>query len=277
MLDQMPTQSASAPLSIAASLAGAKQRGRTALVPFLAGGFPTLAAMRAAIGQLEDAGASVIEIGFPFSDPIADGPVIQAAFTVALAAGVRTDDVFAASAASPPRCPRVGMVSYSIVYRYGLDRFLAAAKSAGMSGLILPDLPPPQAEEVCGRVRAVGLDTILLVAPSTTSQRRREIVRLCSGFVYYLSVSGITGERDALPADLRDNIAALRDLTDVPICVGFGIHKPQHLRQLAGVAEGAIVGTALVRRMGEAAARPGAEPASIAKAAGDFCRELLAE
>jgi len=273
----MPTQAASAPLSIAASLAAAKQRGRTALVPFLAGGFPTLAAMRAAIGQLEDAGASVIEIGFPFSDPIADGPVIQAAYTVALAAGVHTDDVFAASAASLPRCPRVGMVSYSIVYRYGLDRFLAAAKSAGISGLILPDLPPPQAQEVCERVRATGLDTILLVAPSTTPQRRREIVRLCSGFVYYLSVSGITGEREALPPDLRDNIAALRDLTDVPICVGFGIHKPQHLRQLQGVAEGAIVGTALVRRMGDAAARPSADSASIAKAAGDFCRELLVQ
>jgi len=265
---------------ISAALNQARRDGHTALIPFVAGGFPSLDATRLVLPALEDAGATAIEIGFPFTDPIADGPVIQAAFTAALAHGVKVDQVFAAISATPPRRPRLAMISYSIVYRYGQDRFLSACKSAKITGLILPDLPPPQAQEVCDGVRSAGLDTILLIAPSTSPQRRKEIVRLCSGFVYYLSVSGITGERAAFPPDLKDNLKALRDLTDLPICVGFGIHKAEHLRQLAGIADGAIVGTAIVRRMTEAAAGAKADPAAVAplaaKAAADLCRELLA-
>src|SRR5207302_5658105 len=123
------------------------------------------------------------------------------------------------------------------------------AKSAGLDALLLPDLPPPEAKSVCDRIRAAGLDTVLLVAPTTTPQRRQEIAALCSGFVYYLSIPGITGERDRLPADLTGNIRALRQATDRPICVGFGISKPEHIQQLSDVADGAIVGSAIVKRM----------------------------
>src|SRR5204862_6154786 len=135
------------------------------------------------------------------------------------------------------------------VFRFGVERFVAAAKSAGIDGLILPDLPPPEAQRTCEIVRAGGLDTILLVAPTTAKERRAEIARLCSGFIYYLSVSGITGERDKLPADIAANVGELRKHTDAPVCVGFGISKPEHLSQLKPIANGAIVGSAIVRKM----------------------------
>src|SRR5207249_4279162 len=127
--------------------------------------------------------------------------------------------------------PLVAMVSCSIAYRYGIDRFLATLKESGFDGLILPDLPPPEAEGVCDKVRAAGLDTILLVAPTTSLERRKEIGRLSSGFVYYLSVTGITGERNELPKGLADGVANMKSLTDRPVCVGFGISTAQHVKQ----------------------------------------------
>ena len=168
--------------------------------------------------------------------------------------------------------PLVSMVSYSIVYRHGVDRFVSLAKQAGFDGLILPDLPPPEAQSICDRVQAGGLDTVLLVAPTTAPQRRAEIARLSSGFVYYLSVSGITGARDELPPDLAQNVRQLKSLTDRPVCVGFGISKPAHVAQLRGVADGAIVGSALVKRM---KGRLNGGPDALAAEAAGLTRELL--
>lgn len=260
--------------SIAQAFERSRAAGQIALVPFVPAGFPDIATLGEVLPALESAGASIIEIGIPFSDPVADGPIIQEAFAHALANKVRLADVFAAVGAARGRVsvPLVAMVSFSIVFRHGVEKFVAEARSAGFDGLILPDLPPPEAEKVCGIVRAGGLDTILLVAPTSSKERRREIVRLCSGFVYYLSVSGITGERDGLPADLGENIRQLRGMTALPICVGFGISKAAQVSALRGVAEGAIVGSGLVRRMKEHAAEG---PAAIAAAAGRYCRELL--
>jgi tryptophan synthase alpha chain len=268
MATTMPRQ------SIRSTFDALHQRKHLALMPFVPAGYPDLAATAAVLPAIEAAGASLIEIGIPFSDPIADGPTIQAAFTEALAKKLKVGDIFCTIKEVRPRVsiPLVAMVSYSIVFRYGLDRFLTEMKSAGFDGLILPDLPPPEAERVCATVRAAGIDTILLVAPSTTSERRREIARLSSGFVYYLSVAGITGERDRLPEDLERNVAELKLLTDRPVCVGFGIHKAEQVAQLAKVADGAIVGSAIVTRMNQHAAEGAA---GIAKAVGDYCRELL--
>ena len=245
-------------------------------MPFLPAGFPDLETTVESLPALESGGASVVEIGFPFSDPIADGPVIQEAFTAALARRIRVADVFSAVAAARPKVslPLVSMVSYSIVFRFGVEKFAADARAAGFDGLILPDLPPPEAQRVCQSVRAAGLDTILLVAPTTTPERRRQIVQLSSGFVYYLSVSGITGERDQLPPDLTANVRELRALGQRPVCVGFGIHQPRHVKQLEGIADGAIVGTAYVRRMQQHA---GEGPARISQVVGDYTRELLSE
>lgn len=251
-----------------------RRAGELAFVPFVPAGYPDLATTAAVLPALAEAGANVIEVGFPFSDPIADGPTIQEAFTDALKHHIRVEQVFQAVREARPkvRVPTVGMLSYSIVFRYGLSRFLADAKAATLDGLILPDLPPPEAERVCEQVWAAGLETTLLVAPTTTPQRRAEIARLSSGFVYYLSVSGITGERAALPQDLADNVRQLKQLTDRPVCVGFGISTPEHIQQLRGVADGAIVGSGIVKRMRSQRENG---PQAIAAGVGDYCRSLL--
>jgi tryptophan synthase alpha chain len=256
--------------------AALRARGRIALMPFIPAGYPDLATTEAALPALEAAGASLVEVGFPFSDPIADGPTVQESFTVALSKKLKIGDVFEAVARARPTVsmPLVSMVSYSIVFRFGLDRFVGTAKQAGFDGLILPDLPPPEAERICDRVRAAGLDTILLVAPTTTPQRRAEIARLSSGFIYYLSVSGITGERDQLPKDVAGNVRQLKGLTDRPVCVGFGISKPAHVAQLRGIADGAIVGSALVKRM---KGRLNEGPQVLAAEVGALTRELLSD
>jgi len=268
----MPTTAA--PRSIAQTFADLKSRGQIAFMPFVPAGYPDLETTIATLPALEAAGANIIEIGIPFSDPIADGPTIQASFTAALEKKLKLADVFATVKKARPTVsiPLVAMVSYSIVYRYGLDRFLATAKDAGFNGLILPDLPPPEAQSIVAKVQAAGLDTILLVAPTTSAERRKEIGRLSSGFVYYLSVTGITGERDQLPPELASGVTNMKSLTDKPVCVGFGISLPRHVAQLKGVADGAIVGSAVVKRMTQHAneGAPG-----IANAVGAYCRDLL--
>jgi tryptophan synthase alpha chain len=252
-----------------------REKRELALMPFIPAGYPDVETTAALVPAMEQAGANLIEIGFPFSDPIADGPTIQEAFTAALAKKVKVADVFGAIASvrSQVSIPLFGMLSYSIVYRYGVERFVAEARRAGLDGLILPDLPPPEAQGICGKVRAGGLETTLLVAPTTTPERRKQIAELSSGFVYYLSVSGITGERDQLPPDLSASVKSLKQLTDRPVCVGFGISKPHHLAQLKGLADGAIVGSAIVKRM-KAHATEG--PAKIAQSVAEFIGELRA-
>jgi tryptophan synthase alpha chain len=251
-----------------------RSHNRIGLIPFIPAGYPDLQTTAAVLAACDAAGASVIEVGIPFSDPIADGPTIQEAFTAALAKKIKVADVLACIKGMRGKlnAPLVAMLSYSIVYRYGTERFLADAKAAGIAGLILPDLPPPQAQAVCKQIQAAGLETTLLIAPTTTPERRREIVKLCSGFVYYLSVSGITGERDGLPFGLGEIVAQIKTMTALPVCVGFGLHRPQQIQELAKVADGAIVGSAIVRRMKEHAADG---PAGIARAVGEYLRQLI--
>lgn len=260
--------------TLSQTFASLREKRQIALMPFIPAGYPDLETTAALLPALEEAGASIIEIGIPFSDPIADGPIIQEAFTETLKSKLELADIFKtiATAREKVSIPLVAMVSYSIVFRYGLARFLTNAKMAGFDGLIIPDLPPPEAQKVCGQIRSAGLDTVLLIAPTTAPERRAEIASLCSGFVYYLSVAGITGERQQLPADLRDNVTQLKAASNRPVCVGFGISKPEHVKQLSEVADGAIVGSAVVRRMKE---HINEGPAAIANAAGAYCKELL--
>ncbi len=269
---------------VAQGIREAVSRRGVAVLPFLPAGYPTMAATVAtiaALGTLDSVGA--IEIGFPFSDPIADGPVIQEAFNVALTSGLKVHDIFDAVRAARQTFgkPLVAMVSFSIVFRYGVDRFIADAKSSGFAGILIPDLPPPEAAGVCGKIRAAGLDTVLLVAPTTSPRRRPDIAAMCSGFVYYLSVSGITGERAALPDDLVANVRHLKSIAGVPVCVGFGISKREHLDQLRGVGDGAIIGSAIVRRIRELLPAQSIQssptaptPQQIAEAVVEYCRTL---
>jgi len=248
-----------------------------ALLPFLPAGYPTMEATLASIRAIDQVAAThrigAIEIGFPFSDPIADGPRIQEAFNVALNAGITAQKIFDAIATlGLTKTPMVAMVSYSIVFRFGVDRFLSEAKRAGFSGILIPDLPPPEAQEVCERVKQAGLDTVLLVAPTTPLTRRKLIAELCSGFVYYLAVSGVTGDRKDLPPDIAANLAEIQAASPVPVCVGFGVSKLEHMKQLQGKADGAIVGTAVVRVMRE---HFGETSDVIAQRVAAFCRELV--
>lgn len=261
---------------IDSTFAALRAKKKLALMPFIPAGYPDLATTAALLPALERGGANLIEIGIPFSDPIADGPTIQAAFTAALAKGIHVTDVLAMVKEARQRVsiPLVAMVSYSIVYRYGVERFCAQAREAGFDGLILPDLPPPEAAATCAKVAASGLATTLLVAPTTSANRRKEITELCSGFVYYMSISGITGERDRLPENIQTNLRQLREITDKPVCVGFGISKADHLAQLADVADGAIVGSAIVKKI---TAMLPAAPGAIAGEIEKYCRELLAK
>lgn len=224
--------------------------GRQALIPFLTAGDPDLASTPALAAALLDAGADVLEIGFPYSDPIADGPVIQASYTRALARGCRLDGVFAAARAiadAAPRTPLVAMTSYSLVHRRGPARFLDEARRAGFSGAIVPDLPAEESLALAELAQARDLKLVQLVTPTTPEARAAEVVARASGFVYCVSVAGITGERAALPAELLGRLAWLRAQTRLPLCVGFGVSTPGHVRMLRGHADGVIVGSALVR------------------------------
>ncbi len=229
-----------------------RSEGRKAFIPFLTAGDPSAGATAELLPRVASAGADLIEVGFPFSDPIADGPVIQASYTRALDRGLKIDDVFAAirSATKQPgfTAPVVGMVSYSLIHRRGPSEFVWAAMDAGMSGLIVPDLVADEAGPFADLCRRADCKLILLVTPTTTDARAAQIVSLCTGFVYCVSLVGITGERDALPPELGHHLARLRTMTNLPLCVGFGVSKPDHVRQLKGIADGVIVGSTLVRQ-----------------------------
>ncbi len=256
--------------------------GRKGLMPFLCAGYPTPEALGPALAAVESAGACIAEIGFPFSDPIADGPVIAAAMHQALGLGSTPQAVFdqVAAARADVRLKRlglVGMVSVSIVWRVGIDGMIAGAKRSGLDGFIFPDLPADEGDELLGRVRDAGLSASLLVAPTTNKARAERIARASSGFVYLLARAGITGEQKdggGSPAidQIAERVRMLRAVTDLPIACGFGIASAAHVRQVVEHADAAIVGTALVRRMGDAAAR-GGDPAHEA----GLCVRELAE
>lgn len=231
--------------------------------------------MHAALRAVAKAGASAIEVGIPFSDPIADGPVIQAAYHEALKAGTTVEGVLdcVRQVREAIAVPMLAMVSYSIVFRGGVEAFCGRAKRAGLDGLLCPDLPPPEAQAFCEIAMAAGLEPVLLVAPTTPPARRDQIARLAGGFIYYISVGGITGERSALPPELADGVADMKRRTSLPVCVGFGIGRGEQVASLRGVADGAVVGSAYVRRMREA---PGGTE-KLAEACSALTKELLGE
>lgn len=242
---------------IDALFARLKSEGRHALMPFITAGDPDLPTTAALITEMVARGAHLVEIGIPYSDPIADGPVIAASYHRALQRGVRLGHVFQtlrtlrAETSNGPLsvAPLVTMVSYAIIHRQGAERYLREAAIAGIDGLIVPDLPVEESEDLCRLATSLDLRLIQLVTPTTPRDRAVRITRSTSGFVYYVSVAGLTGERKCLPPELAENVAWLRTQTDLPICIGFGISSPDHVRTLAHVADGVIVGSALVRRL----------------------------
>ena len=230
-----------------------RAQDRTALMPFLTAGYPSLDVTEAAIPALAEAGASIIELGIPFSDPIADGPVIAASMYDALQSGVTPEAVFDMVRRVRPTTEvgLIAMVSASIVHRYGVETFLDAAADAGIDGVIIPDIDTASALPIRDAASARGLSFSLLVAPNSAPERMRSVVEACTGFVYVLARLGLTGEQSDMP-DVARHVATIRELTDLPLAVGFGISSPEHVAAVTGAADAAIVGSALVRRMGDA-------------------------
>jgi tryptophan synthase alpha chain len=244
---------------IDAVFADLKARRAKAFIPFLTAGDPDIESTPALARALIDSGASLLEIGFPYSDPIADGPVIQASYTRALGRGLRVDDVFRCAARiaeeAPRRVPLVAMASFSLVHARKPETFIREAIRSGISGAVVPDLPLEESGRLGDLAKGHDFKLIQLVTPTTSLGRAKQIAQRSSGFLYCVSVTGITGERAALPEELLERLRWLRGQTDLPLCVGFGVSKPEHVRMLRDSCDGVIVGSALVRCL-EAKAPP---------------------
>jgi tryptophan synthase alpha chain len=226
-----------------------KKEGRAAFVTFLMCGDPDMATSLAIIKALPKAGADIIEIGMPFTDPMADGPAIQAAGLRALKAGMtlkKTLQVVRDFRKDEAKTPIVLMGYYNPIYIYGVDKFLADAKSAGVDGLIIVDLPPEEDTELCIPAMKAGLNFIRLATPTTDDKRLPAVLANTSGFVYYVSITGITGSASAATSDVASAVARIKRHTKLPVCVGFGIRTPEAARDIAQAANGAVVGSALI-------------------------------
>jgi tryptophan synthase alpha chain len=238
---------------IDAVFADLKARRAKAFIPFLTAGDPDIETTPALAKVLIDAGASILEIGFPYSDPIADGPVIQASYTRALERGLHLEDVFRCarriSDETGGRVPLVAMVSFSLVHRRNPEAFLRSAQESGFSGAIVPDLPLEESAGLSDLGARHDFKLIHLVTPTTSPARAKQIAQRSTGFLYCVSVTGITGERSAIPAELLEQLRWLRTQTPLPLCVGFGISRPEHVRLLRDHCDGVIVGSALVRQL----------------------------
>lgn len=252
-----------------------RKTGHKAFMPFVTAGDPDLTFTADVLRTLVDRGATMCELGIPYSDPVADGPVIQASYTRALDKHLKLAAILDMLTQLTPQlaAPVVTMTSYAIIYRHGLEAYVRDAKAAGVAGAIVPDLPVEEAGPLAAVCQREDFSLIQLITPTTPRERARRIADHTTGFIYYVSVTGITGERTELPPEIVDNVAWLRRQTPLPICIGFGISRPEHVRMLAPVADGLIVGSAIVRRVAEAAAKPRAQ---VLQEIGDYAAELLA-
>jgi tryptophan synthase alpha chain len=253
-----------------------KTDGKKAFMPFVTAGDPTLEFTADVLKRLDADGCHLAELGIPYSDPIADGPVIQASYTRSLDGGTKLAGIFdMVSNVSPQiKMPIVMMVSYAIIYRHGVEEFLKQAKSVGVAGAIVPDLPVDESAELLTKCKVHDFSLIQLITPTTPRERAIEIAKQTTGFIYYVSITGITGERTELPSDLVDNLKWLREQTELPICVGFGISQPEHAEVLKPVCDGMIVGSAIVRRIAKATTEQ-ASSGDVLDDVGAFAKTML--
>ncbi|MDP3077818.1 tryptophan synthase subunit alpha [Bradyrhizobium sp.] len=254
-----------------------KRQGRSAFVTFLMAGDPDPATALEIITALPKAGADIIEIGMPFTDPMADGPSIQAAGLRALKAGMTLKKTLAMVGEfrkGDNATPLVLMGYYNPIYIYGVDKFLVDAKSAGVDGLIIVDLPPEEDAELCLPAMKAGLNFIRLATPTTDDRRLPAVLANTSGFVYYVSITGITGSASADTAVVGEAVARIKRHTKLPVCVGFGIRTPEAARGIAETADGAVVGTALVDALAGSLDAEGKATAKTVRAVADLVSAL---
>ncbi len=238
---------------IDAKFADLRARGQKAFVSYVMAGDPDYQASLELVKGLPGAGVDIIELGLPFTDPMADGPTIQLAGQRALAAGMtldRTLELATAFRETDDTTPIVLMGYYNPIYNQGVDNFLTKAKAAGIDGLIIVDLPPEEDSELCIPAQAAGLNFIWLATPTTDDKRLPKVLQNTSGFVYYVSITGITGSAEADAVDVAPEVARIKAGTDLPVIVGFGINTPDKSRAIASIADGAVVGSAIVARIG---------------------------
>lgn len=276
-MSALPSQQS--PDRIAARFAALKAQGRAGLITFITAGDPDFDTSLKLLSGLPAAGADIIELGMPFSDPMADGPAIQASSLRALRAGqnmIRTLDLVRRFRKADATTPIVLMGYYNPIYIYGNDRFLSDAKEAGVDGLIVVDLPPEEDSELCLPALKAGLHFIRLATPTTDEARMGRVLTNTSGFIYYVSITGITGTRAADAGDVGDRVKALRRRTDLPIAVGFGIKTPEQAAAIGRVADAAVVGSALVEHVREGLDATGRAGAALVKDALAYVSALAA-
>ncbi len=235
------------------TFAALKQKNQPALIPFLTAGDPDLATTAELVRTLAENGADLIELGVPFSDPMADGPTIQAASERALAAGASLEKVLQLVTELRQDCqvPLVLMGYYNPIFRYGVERFAKAAAAAGVDGLLLVDLPPEQTDEIAPAMQANGLAMITLLAPTTPPERMRRLAAAAQGYLYYVSMTGVTGTAAISPDAIRNAVEDLKGMTEVPVGVGFGITTVEDAKAVGEFADGVVVGSALVKIIAE--------------------------
>ncbi|GBE57520.1 tryptophan synthase alpha chain [bacterium BMS3Abin01] len=223
-----------------------KSSKKALLMPYITGGYPGMDGCRRVLRSFIDAGADIIELGVPFSDPLADGPVVQASTQQALADGITTDDVLALAGEFTNQLPVVLLVYYNCIYTYGQDRFLEAAAVHGLSGLVVPDLPVDEAGDFVAACHVHGIDPIMLVAPTSLDERIAMIAENASGFIYCVSVAGVTGARASLGDNLPAFLERVRSRTNVPLAVGFGVSGTEQAAEVSKYADGVIIGSRLI-------------------------------
>jgi len=236
-----------------------KKKNETALIPYIMAGDPDLATTKTLILEMEKAGCDIIEIGAPFSDPLADGPTIQKAAIRSLQHNTSVADVLGlvADVRKTSKIPLILMTYYNLIFKYGEEKFVNDAAAAGLDGMILPDLPPEEAGTLAPLAKKAGLDMIFLLAPTSTDDRIKLVTKLSQGFVYYVSLTGVTGARTGLQQSIEESLRKIKTMTDKPVAVGFGISTPDQASQVAHWgADGVIVGSALVKVMEENIGKP---------------------
>ena len=228
-----------------------KQPGHKALVAYVTVGYPNISATLEIVPLLASSGCDIVELGIPFSDPLADGTTIQKASFCALENGVTPQLCLevAEELSRKVNIPLVFMTYYNLVFSYGLEKFLSACASSGISGLIIPDLPPEEGSELETATKRKGLDLIYLLAPTSTEERSRLVAERSRGFIYLVSVTGVTGAREKLPVDLASFVGRVKKLATQPLCVGFGISTPEQAKWVAQIADGVIIGSRIIQLM----------------------------
>lgn len=248
-----------------------KQNNQKALIPFITAGDPDLDTTKRLVIEMEKVGADIIELGVPFSDPIADGPAIQKASYRSLKAGTTLKKIIGLvkELRRTTEIPLVLMTYYNPVFKYGISEFVRDATDAGVDGIIIPDLPPEEGEGIIEEGKRRGLNTIFLLAPTSTKERIKMVASVSTGFIYYVSLTGVTGARETLPETVEASVNKIRKATDKPIAVGFGISTAEQARRIAAFADGVIVGSAIVNVIEKNLGKP-----DLIEAVSDFVKTL---